>query len=108
MPEKDGQARRLAGDPLAGLDADRLKGLLGEAWERPPASTPEERAQGRKEGKRPKAGPSGQPELLHVEEPARVDAEPARIEEAPREVAPAPPRRPEPPPIRLEPAPRPA
>ena len=43
MVEKDGQGRRLAGDPLAGLDADRLKGLLGEAWERPPAPTPEER-----------------------------------------------------------------
>ena len=64
MVEKDGQGRRLAGDPLAGLDADRLKGLLGEAWERPPAPTPEERAAGRKG--RPRAAPAraAEPELL--------------------------------------------
>ena len=67
MPEKDGQARRLAGDPLAGLDADRLKGLLGDAWNRPPAPTPEERAAGREGGRRAAPARAMETELLPAE-----------------------------------------
>ncbi|HKY59809.1 MAG TPA: hypothetical protein VJP59_02260, partial [Gemmatimonadota bacterium] len=97
MPEKDGQARRLARDPLAGLDADRLKGLLGEGWARPPAPTPEERAGERKGGRRSPGIDA--PDL--DEEPALEIVEtpraPARKEAPPPAAEPAPPRPPPPP-----------
>ncbi|HET6342596.1 MAG TPA: hypothetical protein VFG78_10485, partial [Gemmatimonadota bacterium] len=85
MPEKDGQARRLAGDPLAGLDADRLKRLLGEAWQRPPAPTPEERSAGLKGRKLSEGGPTGEAELPPSEDFAGLDR---TLDEGPPEEGP--------------------